>query len=113
LLAPQRGLFATVESKSKNKSKNLAPVIRLPETSNFYCLPGKAGGTPGILDKFPLSHYRSGHSDRISGTHTSVLQSPLISIQLHVERRVAVQLRFKLLNSLLTILGDVDIHRFL
>jgi hypothetical protein len=53
LLAPQRGLFATVESKSKCNSKNhgmrTAQAMRkatrkdiLPELSNCYCHPGKA-----------------------------------------------------------------------
>ena len=47
LLAPQRGLFATVESKSKNNSKNAKCKNQgiLPELSNFYCLPGRAGGS--------------------------------------------------------------------
>src|ERR1035437_1805677 len=57
LLAPQRGLIATGESKSKNKSKGLTVQTLLaqsrqnegnilPELSNFYCHPGKAGGSP-------------------------------------------------------------------
>ena len=43
LPALQRGLFETVESESNNKSKNLVPVTRLPETSTFYSLPARAG----------------------------------------------------------------------
>jgi hypothetical protein len=57
LLAPQRGLTATVRSKSKYKSKSLSLLSslpqhrqfeenRLPEFSKFYCHPGRAGGTP-------------------------------------------------------------------
>jgi ubiquinone/menaquinone biosynthesis C-methylase UbiE len=57
LLAPQRGLFATVESKSNRNSKShvmrAAQAMRtetaksiLPELSNFDCLPGRAGGSP-------------------------------------------------------------------
>jgi hypothetical protein len=29
----------------------------LPEMSNCYCLPGKAGGTPGILVRKKLSQF--------------------------------------------------------
>ncbi len=57
MLAPQRGLFATVESKGNRNSKShviqmaraMLTVMRkgiLPELSNFYCHPGKAGGSP-------------------------------------------------------------------
>src|SRR5450631_3084780 len=44
LLAPQRGLFATVRSKSKNKSKSLVALSSLPLQRQF-----KGGHTPGIL----------------------------------------------------------------
>jgi hypothetical protein len=57
LLAPQRGLIATVEKQehlqrhegrstmSFDKIKATAGGI-LPEFSKFDCLPGRAGGTP-------------------------------------------------------------------
>ena len=44
LLAPQRGLFATVRSKSKNKSKNLVLLSSLPQHGQF-----EGEHTPGIL----------------------------------------------------------------
>jgi hypothetical protein len=44
LLAPQRGLFATVRSKSKNKSKSLVLLSSLPQHRQF-----KGEHTPGIL----------------------------------------------------------------
>ena len=44
LLAPQRGLFATVRSKSKNKSKSRVLLSSLPQHRQFE---GKH--TPGIL----------------------------------------------------------------
>ncbi|MGA9672263.1 MAG: carboxypeptidase-like regulatory domain-containing protein [Terracidiphilus sp.] len=44
LLAPQRGLFATVRSKSKNKSKSLALLSSLPQHRQF-----EKEHTPGIL----------------------------------------------------------------
>ena len=44
LLAPQRGLFATVRSKSKNKSKNLVLLSLLPQHRQF-----EGEHTPGIL----------------------------------------------------------------
>ena len=64
LLAPQRGLFATVESKGNRNSKShviqmaraMLTVMRkgiLPELSNFYCHPGKAGGSPFCNSYFP------------------------------------------------------------
>ena len=57
LLAPQRGLTATVRSKSKNKSKSLVPLRSLsrtgnfrenilPEFSKFCCHPARSGGSP-------------------------------------------------------------------
>ena len=44
LLAPQRGLFATVRSKSKNKSKGLVLLSSLPQHRQF-----ERRHTPGIL----------------------------------------------------------------
>ena len=44
LLAPQRGLFATVRSKSKNKSKNLVLLSSLAQHKQF-----EREHTPGIL----------------------------------------------------------------
>ena len=44
LLAPQRGLFATVRSKSKNKSKSLALLTSLPQHRQI-----EGEHTPGIL----------------------------------------------------------------
>ncbi len=44
LLAPQRGLFATVRSKSKNKSKSLVLLSSLPQHRQF-----EGEHTPGIL----------------------------------------------------------------
>jgi hypothetical protein len=48
LLVPQRGLFATVESKSNCKSKCDGKQNQgiLPELSNFGSHPGRAGGLP-------------------------------------------------------------------
>jgi hypothetical protein len=48
LLAPQRGLFATVESKSNRNSKSDKKQNQgiLPELSNFGSHPGRAGGLP-------------------------------------------------------------------
>ena len=55
MLAPQRGLFATVESKSYRNSHVMraAQAMRtetaegiLRELSNFGCLSGRAGGSP-------------------------------------------------------------------
>jgi hypothetical protein len=31
-----------------------------PETSNFYCLPGRAGGTPNVLDRLRATTSRKG-----------------------------------------------------
>ena len=81
MLAPQRGLFATVESKSKNKNKSPECYLHyrstakskesvLPELSNFYCHPGRAGGSPSWISRetpMPLgmdSLFPSGHSLR-------------------------------------------------
>jgi len=44
LLAPQRGLFATVRSKSKNKSKSIVLLSSLPQHRQF-----EGEHTPGIL----------------------------------------------------------------
>ncbi|MDR3410942.1 MAG: hypothetical protein P4L87_08385 [Formivibrio sp.] len=44
LLAPQRGLFATVRSKSKNKSKSIVQLSSLPQHWQF-----EGEHTPGIL----------------------------------------------------------------
>ena len=60
LLAPQGGLFATVRSKSKNKSKSLVLLSLLPQHRQFerkhtpgilkvLLHPGRAGGTPVTL----------------------------------------------------------------
>jgi hypothetical protein len=79
LLAPQRGLFATVRSKSKNKSKSLVLLSslpqhrqfeenRLPEFSKFYCHPGRAGGSPLWISNAaskPQGGMRSAHSTRV------------------------------------------------
>ena len=53
MLAPQRGLFTTVESNSNSHVIQMARAMLtvmwkgvLPELSNFYCHPGKAGGSP-------------------------------------------------------------------
>jgi hypothetical protein len=65
LLAPQRGLFATVRSKSKNKSKSPDHLAtckginknrlknRLPYMSNGYCHPARGGGYPHALGRLP------------------------------------------------------------
>jgi len=53
LLAPQRGLIATAKAKQRRQQaiqryqrRNCRDKHQLPETSNSYCLPGKAGGPP-------------------------------------------------------------------
>jgi hypothetical protein len=68
LLAPQKGLFAS-DPKTSAPEADLHPATfcsrtaiarsahwrtmqgkpRLPEMSNFYCLPGRAGGSPNVL----------------------------------------------------------------
>jgi len=48
LLAPQRGLFATVRSKSRNKSKSLVLPSSLPQHGQF-----EGEHTPGILKVLP------------------------------------------------------------
>ena len=68
MLAPQRGLIATVKSNNNRKCKNLT--VRksvatriattggiLPESSKFDCLPGKAGGTPDYIRLYQVNQY--------------------------------------------------------
>ena len=75
MLAPQRGLIAIVQNKSPHPKLNCSPRLRaadgnrsltgelqasvanpgFPELSNFYCLPGRAGGSLIGLAIFPAS----------------------------------------------------------
>ncbi len=57
LLAPQRGLFATVRSKSKNKSKSLVLLSSLPQHRQF-----EGEHTPGILKVLMLPRQSRGIS---------------------------------------------------
>jgi hypothetical protein len=46
----------------------------LPEMSNCYCLPGKAGGTPGILGHYPLLTLSLANKYYLLTTHLKVLE---------------------------------------
>lgn len=93
LLAPQRGLTATGESKSKNKSKNLRCYFhcrstgrsresKLPELSNFYCHPGRAGGSPfWISPAFPGSVEGLLHQANAPYIFLDIASAPLATSQ--------------------------------
>ena len=67
MLAPQRGLIATGKSKNNGNldtpmqpaTENCKDKIQLPETSNFDCLPGKAGGPPCFARLLSLADRRA------------------------------------------------------
>ncbi len=80
MLAPQRGLIATVKSKNNDtdaiqsvigfgKTKTTAGEI-LPEFSKFDCLPGRAGGTPGFIS---VGNESDKHNEHIRPRTKSVL----------------------------------------
>ena len=61
LLAPQRGLIATDQSQkqAQRTCAGIPDVLKtgrstLPDLSNFYCLPGRAGGSLNGLVALPL-----------------------------------------------------------
>src|SRR5271166_4981674 len=64
LLAPQRGLIATDQSQkqAQRTCAGIPDVLKtgrstLPDLSNFYCLPGRAGGSLNGLERIWHRHH--------------------------------------------------------